>query len=44
MKEELVNCKEQRRLQPTVPVLNKKRLQLRRFMIGDSVYYISAVL
>jgi hypothetical protein len=37
MEEELVNCKQQRRLQPTVPALNKKRLQHGSFMIGDSV-------
>jgi len=41
---ELVNCKQQRNLQSTVPVLIKQRLQHRRFMIRDSIHYTSAVL
>jgi len=39
-----MNCKQQRSLQSTVPALIKQRLQHRSFMIGDSIYYTSAVL
>jgi hypothetical protein len=41
---EIVNCKQQRSLQSTVPVLVKHCLQHRSFMIGDSIHYTSAVL